>query len=222
MLKAAGPLLLCAGLLSAASAPAPYAKLLHVRVPMRDNVRLDTNVFHPSGNGRFPTVLMRTPYGKGPDLPLGYQSFINHGYAVVMQDVRGRYGSGGVFDVVEPGRPGRLRHAELDCGAALVGRQSGNDRRLVRRDRAVARGAAEQSASQGDFSGGFRIGRIFRPLLFRGRSNEAGPSFVVDVGEPHALLGARSRNSRITFTTFRCAPSIAPQRAGRRVFTRPF
>ena len=25
----------------------PYAKLLHVRVPMRDNVRLDTNVFRP-------------------------------------------------------------------------------------------------------------------------------------------------------------------------------
>ncbi len=67
---------------------------------MRDNVRLDTNVFHPAGSGRFPTVLLRTPYGKGPDLPAGYQSFINHGYAVVMQDVRGRYSSGGVFDVL--------------------------------------------------------------------------------------------------------------------------
>jgi len=66
---------------------------------MRDNVRLDTNIFHPEGAGRFPTVLIRTPYGKGADLPAGYQSFINHGYAVVMQDVRGRYASGGVFDV---------------------------------------------------------------------------------------------------------------------------
>ncbi len=69
----------------------PYAKLLHLRVAMRDNVRLDTNVFYPAASGRFPTVLLRTPYGKGGDLPAGYQSFIHHGYAVVMQDVRGRY-----------------------------------------------------------------------------------------------------------------------------------
>jgi len=72
---------------------------------MRDNVRLDTNVFHPAGSGRFPTVLVRTPYGKGLDLPAGYQSFINHGYAVVMQDVRGRYSSSGVFDVLNQEGP---------------------------------------------------------------------------------------------------------------------
>jgi putative CocE/NonD family hydrolase len=96
--------LVCLGLLRATS-PVPYAKLLHVRVAMRDNVRLDTNVFHPGGSGRFPTVLLRTPYGKGADLPAGYQSFINHGYAVVLQDVRGRYGSGGVFDVLNQEGP---------------------------------------------------------------------------------------------------------------------
>jgi putative CocE/NonD family hydrolase len=72
---------------------------------MRDNVRLDTNIFHPEGAGRFPTVLIRTPYGKGADLPAGYQSFINHGYAVVMQDVRGRYASGGTFDVLSQEGP---------------------------------------------------------------------------------------------------------------------
>ena len=95
-----------AALLSATSAPVvPYAKLLHARVAMRDNVRLDTNVFYPAGSGRFPTVLVRTPYGKGADLPAGYQSFINHGYAVVMQDVRGRYGSGGLFDVLNQEGP---------------------------------------------------------------------------------------------------------------------
>jgi putative CocE/NonD family hydrolase len=96
-----------ASLLSATSAPpqTPFSKLLHVRVAMRDNVRLDTNVFYPAASGRFPTVLVRTPYGKGSDLPAGYQSFINHGYAVVMQDVRGRYGSGGMFDVLNQEGP---------------------------------------------------------------------------------------------------------------------
>jgi uncharacterized protein len=103
--KFAGLFLVCLGL-ARATAPAlvPYAKL-HVRVPMRDNVRLDTNVFHPEGGGRFPTVLIRTPYGKGADLPAGYQSFINHGYAVVMQDVRGRYASAGVFDALNQEGP---------------------------------------------------------------------------------------------------------------------
>jgi len=96
--------MVCVGLARAAL-PVPYAKLVHVRVPMRDSVRLDTNVFHPEGGGRFPTVLIRTPYGKGADLPTGYQSFINHGYAVVMQDVRGRYASGGVFDVLNQEGP---------------------------------------------------------------------------------------------------------------------
>jgi uncharacterized protein len=97
----------CLGLARATS-PAPvvsYTQLVHVRVPMRDNVRLDTNVFCPEGSGRFPTVLIRTPYGKGPDLPAGYQSFIKHGYAVVMQDVRGRYASGGVFDALNQEGP---------------------------------------------------------------------------------------------------------------------
>ena len=83
----------------------PYAKLLHVRVAMRDNIRLDTNVFLPPGSGRFPTVLIRTPYGKGPDLPVSYRSFINHGYTVVMQDVRGRYGSAGGFNVLNQEGP---------------------------------------------------------------------------------------------------------------------
>ncbi len=102
--KFAAVFLVCLGLLRATS-PVPYAKLLHVHVAMRDNVRLDTNVFHPAAGGRFPTVLLRTPYGKGADLPAGYQSFINHGYAVVLQDVRGRYGSGGVFDVLNQEGP---------------------------------------------------------------------------------------------------------------------
>ena len=94
------------GLWGATSPPlVPYAKLLHVRVAMRDNIRLDTNVFHPPGSGRFPTVLIRTPYGKGPDLPVSYRSFINHGYAVVIEDVRGRYGSAGVFNVLNQEGP---------------------------------------------------------------------------------------------------------------------
>jgi hypothetical protein len=70
----------------------------NVAVPMRDGVRLSANVFRPSGSGRFPAILLRTPYNKGDALTPNYQSFLNHGYAVVVQDVRGRYKSGGVFE----------------------------------------------------------------------------------------------------------------------------
>lgn len=106
MERIAALLLLAPGLCNAGSAPpVPYARLLHVRVAMRDRVQLDTNVFRPLGSGKFPTVLIRTPYGKGSDLPVGYQSFIKHGYAVVMQDVRGRFLSGGVFNVLNQEGP---------------------------------------------------------------------------------------------------------------------
>lgn len=68
-----------------------------MRVPMRDGIWLSTNVFHPAGTGRGPAILIRTPYGKGTSLIPNYRAFVDHGYVVVMQDVRGRYESEGVF-----------------------------------------------------------------------------------------------------------------------------
>jgi putative CocE/NonD family hydrolase len=74
----------------------PYQEL-GVRVLMRDGVHLSTNVFHPAGSARFPAILIRTPYGKTSILAPNYRAFVDHGYVVVMQDVRGRYASEGVF-----------------------------------------------------------------------------------------------------------------------------
>lgn len=79
---------------SPARNPAP----LRARVPMRDGVMLAANVFLPPGGGRHPAILVRTPYGKGEQILAGYQLFTSHNYAVVVQDVRGRYGSQGAFD----------------------------------------------------------------------------------------------------------------------------
>ena len=95
-------LILGSALLSAAFArgavlPPATLKHLNVHMPMRDGVRLSANVFRPELKTRVPAVLVRTPYGKGLELPPGYQAFVERGYAVVVQDVRGRYNSEGVF-----------------------------------------------------------------------------------------------------------------------------
>lgn len=67
---------------------------LDVEVPMRDGVILRANVFRPDAPGKYPGVLMRTPYSKGT---AGDLRFVRSGYVVVNQDCRGRYASDGEF-----------------------------------------------------------------------------------------------------------------------------
>ena len=88
---------------AAAVRTAPAIREFNVAVPMRDGVRLSANVFRPAAAGHYPAILLRTPYGKGDAITAAYQSFVNRGYAVVVQDVRGRYRSGGTFEPVHNG-----------------------------------------------------------------------------------------------------------------------
>jgi uncharacterized protein len=69
-----------------------------VMIPMRDGVRLAANIFRPTTEGRFPVILMRSPYGK-PDEKWGdAKRYLPAGYAMVVQDCRGRGKSEGVWD----------------------------------------------------------------------------------------------------------------------------
>src|SRR3954451_13260683 len=69
-------------------------------VPMRDGVVLRADVFRPA-TGRAPVLLQRTPYGResrlGTLTSLDPVTAAMDGYAVVMQDVRGRFASEGEF-----------------------------------------------------------------------------------------------------------------------------
>lgn len=66
-------------------------------VPMRDGVNLSTDVYLPEGaQWPLPTVLARTPYNKKTGHHL-YFDLVQRGYAVVLQDVRGREASEGEF-----------------------------------------------------------------------------------------------------------------------------
>ena len=79
-------------------------KLTDVMVPMRDGVRLATDVYFPAVDGhriggRLPAVMERTPYDKHRAAERGDVAhyFASRGYVVVFQDVRGRFGSEGSF-----------------------------------------------------------------------------------------------------------------------------
>jgi uncharacterized protein len=89
--------LIAACVFVAMASPKAIVKEMHVPIPMRDGVRLYANLFLPADHGQFPTLLVRTPYGKGVDITGNHQAFVEHGYAVVVEDVRGRYESEGAF-----------------------------------------------------------------------------------------------------------------------------
>ena len=84
--------------ITASATTLEIVKRLNVPVPMQDGIRLAANIFLPAETGRFPTILVRTPYNKGDDLLPNFRSFLEHGYAMVVEDARGRYESEGVFD----------------------------------------------------------------------------------------------------------------------------
>jgi uncharacterized protein len=71
-------------------------------VPMRDGVRLATDVYLPEQtSGRLPAIMARTPYDKGADftfLPRLARIFNDRGYAFVAQDVRGKARSEGALE----------------------------------------------------------------------------------------------------------------------------
>ena len=68
------------------------------KVPMRDGVQLSADLFLPQAPGRFPTVLMRTPYDNNTAVNLEKgRRLANNGYAVVIQDCRGRFDSEGTY-----------------------------------------------------------------------------------------------------------------------------
>ncbi|HPM77985.1 MAG TPA: CocE/NonD family hydrolase [bacterium] len=77
--------------------PAQYGlqKTKSYMVPMRDGVRLDTDVYLPRIDNAVPVILVRTPYGKGDGRNAVARMFAQRGYGVVLQDTRGRYGSEG-------------------------------------------------------------------------------------------------------------------------------
>ena len=96
-------LLVCAGLAGCVRQP-PVGGAVQVdtaaAVPMRDGVVLRAHVWRPAAGGRVPVLVTRTPYGRGEDATASgfIGEAVARGYAVVVQDVRGRYESEGEYE----------------------------------------------------------------------------------------------------------------------------
>jgi putative CocE/NonD family hydrolase len=70
----------------------------NLQVPMRDGVLLSADVWRPAAEGRFPVILIRTPYSNNtPPYNLIGRFYAACGYVYVAQDCRGRYDSGGIW-----------------------------------------------------------------------------------------------------------------------------
>jgi uncharacterized protein len=80
------------------AAPKSGPKSINEMVVMRDGVKLATSIYLPPGDGPFPVVLTRTPYGKDAMYgPGAHKLFLDKGYVRVAQDVRGKGKSEGKY-----------------------------------------------------------------------------------------------------------------------------
>lgn len=72
---------------------------INLTARMRDGIVLRADAYRPDTPERVPAILVRTPYGKQGHRDRQFvAAAVERGYAVVVQDVRGRYASDGDFD----------------------------------------------------------------------------------------------------------------------------
>lgn len=78
------------------------------RIPMRDGVEISADIYFPAGDGEFPAIVVRTPYGKTDINNVKYgRYFSENGYVMIICDVRGRGDSDGYFTpYINEGRDG--------------------------------------------------------------------------------------------------------------------
>jgi putative CocE/NonD family hydrolase len=96
-----------------AKTPIPFEKR-DVMIPMRDGVKLHTEIYTPKDTqGPLPVILTRTPYGLDPGeegmrpaIENSYRELADDGYVFVFQDIRGRSKSEGSFVMLRNPREG--------------------------------------------------------------------------------------------------------------------
>ena len=88
----------------------------NVAVPLRDGVATRADVWRLADGARHPAILIRTPYRKeslGAQSPVDPRRAAERGYALVVQDVRGKGASEGTFEPFVQERPDGFDSVEL-------------------------------------------------------------------------------------------------------------
>lgn len=80
----------------------PMLVEVNVPVTMRDGSVLRADIYRPHGEGPWPVLLTRMPYGKDNDLFIfdDVPRAVQNGYMVILQDTRGRFASEGEWDPI--------------------------------------------------------------------------------------------------------------------------
>jgi putative CocE/NonD family hydrolase len=101
---------LCIATTGALAASPGYAKLTGIKrvasqmIPMRDGVELSTDLYFPAEyEGRLPVIFIRTLYGKNGTFGWNpvWADLVRQQYVVAIQDIRGRYESGGEYRITK-------------------------------------------------------------------------------------------------------------------------
>ncbi len=175
----------------------------HVQVPMRDEALLAADIYRPADGAPAPTLVMRSPYNKEfpriLSITIDVLRAVQAGYAVVIQDCRGRYQSAGAFDPFfqeaqmastrspgPPASPGRT--ARLAPSAHRMLAQRSGWRRL-RRPRHCAPWHPTSPLTSTTMAGPIRAARFSSAL----------PCWALGSRRPR--LGARCRLGRSASTT---------------------
>ena len=72
------------------------------KAAMRDGVKLSVDAFQPKAEGKFPAILIITPYSNNPGFAKRGTWFAQRGYVVAVADSRGRFDSEGTWDPFDP------------------------------------------------------------------------------------------------------------------------
>jgi uncharacterized protein len=89
-----------------------------VAIPVRDGVSLDSDIFRPNAEGKFPALLAVHAYPKAvqsaPMMPIGFSTargfieagdfnfYVRRGYAFLIINITGTHESGGIFGNIDP------------------------------------------------------------------------------------------------------------------------
>ena len=69
-----------------------------IKVPMPDGINLLADRYYPRKGGKYPLILVRSPYGRRLRGFLNGRLLAEHGFQVLVQSCRGTFGSGGKLD----------------------------------------------------------------------------------------------------------------------------